>query len=182
MSISSYINIEMWYIPLISSIVCVTTCFIISTCKKESKRYLKNTFKKIPYSLAPLLLSMAVFLSALENIGFISLFTEAIQSLSPISIGIIAFLISNVIINIPMSMLFTATFQTAAFSSQAIYSTILASNLSAFFTPMGALAGIMFMNILKTNKIKFGYKDFIKNGIITSIPSLITGLLVVLIV
>lgn len=125
---------------------------------------------------------MAVYLSALENIGFISMFTDAIKTSSPILIGLIAFIISNIIINIPMTMLFTATFQTAIFSSKAIYSTILASNISAFFTPMGALAGIMFMNILKANKIKFGYKDFIKYGLITSIPSIITGLLVILII
>ena len=42
MSISSYINIEMWYIPLICSIFCITTCLIISLHKKESVRYLKK--------------------------------------------------------------------------------------------------------------------------------------------
>lgn len=46
MSISSYINIEMWYIPLIYSTICITSCFIISTYKKESKRYLKILLRK----------------------------------------------------------------------------------------------------------------------------------------
>lgn len=179
MSISSYINIEMWYIPLFFASFSILTCLIISIIKKEKKKYLVKTLSKIPYSLAPLLLSMSVFLIVLNNIGFINNFADLIQNLHPIIIGLIAFMISNVIINIPMTMLFTTTFQTYLASSGAIYSTILASNISAFLTPIGALAGIMFMNILKENKLKFSYKDFIKYGLITAIPSLLSGLLII---
>ena len=179
MSISSYINIEMWYIPLFFALFSTITCLIISIIKKEKKKYLVKTFKKIPYSLAPLLLSMSIFLIVLNNVGFIDSFANLIQNLHPIVIGLIAFGISNIIINIPMTMLFTTTFQTYLASSGTIFSTILASNISAFFTPIGALAGIMFMNILKENKIKFSYIDFIKYGLITAIPSLLSGLIVI---
>jgi arsenical pump membrane protein len=47
-----------------------------------------------------------------------------------------------------------------------IYSTIIGSNLGALLTPIGALAGIMWLRILKENDIKYSFIDFMKNGII----------------
>jgi arsenical pump membrane protein len=57
-----------------------------------------------------------------------------------------------------------------------IYSSIIASNIAAFITPIGALAGIMWMSLLKTYNIDFSFKKFMKYGLIVGIPALLSAL------
>ena len=61
--------------------------------------------------------------------------------------------------------------------SQAIFSTIIGSNLGAFVTPIGALAGIMFTGLVNDQDVKFSFKTFIKYGVIISIPTLVAALI-----
>jgi arsenical pump membrane protein len=61
--------------------------------------------------------------------------------------------------------------------AQATYSTIIGSNIGAYLTPIGALAGIMWMQTLAKHNIKFNFLDFIKYGIVVSIPTLLMALL-----
>ena len=58
----------------------------------------------------------------------------------------------------------------------AIYASIVGSNIGAFLTPMGALAGIMFTNLLEEHGVKFLFLDFIKNGVIVAIPTISAAL------
>jgi arsenical pump membrane protein len=51
------------------------------------------------------------------------------------------------------------------------------SNLGAFLTPVGALAGIMFTDLVRKQNIEFSFKTFIKYGSIISIPTLIVSLI-----
>ena len=92
--------------------------------------------------------------------------------------GTSSFLTSNLINNIPMSVLFSniINLPNEALRNQAIYSTIIGSNLGAFFTPVGALAGIMFMDLVKKQDIKFSFLMFLKYGSIVMIPTLFVAL------
>jgi arsenical pump membrane protein len=60
--------------------------------------------------------------------------------------------------------------------TQAVYASIVGSNIGAFLTPIGALAGIMFTNLVNQQDVKFSFIDFIKYGSIISIPVLFTAL------
>ena len=57
-----------------------------------------------------------------------------------------------------------------------VFASIIGSNLGAFLTPMGALAGIMFTNLLNEHEVKFSFIDFIKYGAIVSIPTISVAL------
>ena len=52
------------------------------------------------------------------------------------------------------------------------------SNLGAFLTPTGALAGIMFTNLVNEHNTKYSFMDFIKYGAIISLPIIGVTLLV----
>jgi arsenical pump membrane protein len=58
-----------------------------------------------------------------------------------------------------------------------VYASIIGSNIGAFLTPLGALAGVMFSSLLKKYQVKFTFLDFIKYGAIISIPVLSIALL-----
>lgn len=64
----------------------------------------------------------------------------------------------------------------AEFMKSAVYSTVVGSNIGAFLTPIGALAGIMWSSILKEHGLKFGYVDFLKMGIFIALPTVIATL------
>ncbi len=79
-----------------------------------------------------------------------------------------------------MSVLFSSVINGLgeAEKDPALFATIMGSNIGAFLTPFGALAGLMWQKILKGQGIKFGYMDFVKYGGSAGIPALIAAMLV----
>ena len=76
-----------------------------------------------------------------------------------------------------MSVLFSKILNFGSESGQ-IYATIIGSNLGAFLTPVGALAGIMWLNLLKQNKIKLSTLRFVVLGGLIGIPAIMAALFV----
>ncbi len=180
LSICAYVDIEMWVISLsalVSLIVCVSI-YLLATKKKF--RSLEQTIKRAPLELIPFVLSMFVIVLALRYQGA----TKALYEF--LSVGhdslvytLTSALFANVLNNIPMSVLFSSVLQEGA-SSAAVYATIVGSNLGAILTPVGALAGIMWSNILRRNEVKYSFLDFMKYGFIVGVPTLIvTALLII---
>lgn len=180
--ISSYINVEMWIVSAICAGFLIIFMFIYSLFRNENFANVKQTFVRLPYQLIPFFLSMFVIVVALNYQGI----TEAIGNFlgSDYSVwvyGYTSFFASNLINNIPMSILFSSL--TKSLSGEAylegVYASIVGSNIGAFLTPIGALAGIMFTNLIGKDDIKYSFIDFIKYGSIISLPviTIILGML-----
>ncbi len=176
MIISPYLGLDIWYVPLICAGVTYITVLIYLLAKKESLKLLWGSLKNLPYELIPFLISMAILVSTLQDVGFIDVFGKFISSQHIIVVGLIAFLIGNLINNIPMSMFFASTLATFSTNMNMVYAVVVASNICAFLTPVGALAGIMYMKILKENDVKFSFLSFIKYGTIVAIPTIFVAL------
>lgn len=187
--ISSYIGLEMWYITLgfaLSLFICVGIYKMI--CKKRISRaghktdkILLHTLARAPWELIPFVLSMFLIVLALDKNGV----TESICSLLGNrfiiwKVGFISFLSANVMNNIPMSVFFGSITSHLPAESvlPATYAAVIASNIGAYFTPLGALAGIMWSGILKKMGISFSFKKYISYGIRISIPVLAVALAV----
>ena len=80
-----------------------------------------------------------------------------------------------------MSVLFSSLLESTG-STASAYATIIGSNLGALLTPIGALAGIMWSNILSYHGHRFSYSSFLKMGVFIAIPTLIVTLAVLMIV
>ena len=74
-----------------------------------------------------------------------------------------------------MSVLYSSVIASGA-EAISVYATVVGSNLGACFTPIGALAGIMWSSFLKEHQLKFGYVDFLKLGCCVAIPALLVAL------
>lgn len=177
--ISSYINIQMYIVCL----CCAISLILFITCKniitKHEFSNLKNTFKRLPYELIPFVLSMFVIVLSLQKHGVTEYVSKLLGEGDIIGkYGILSFTFSNIINNIPMSVLFSQIphFSNSLQFNQAIFSTIIGSNLGAFLTPIGALAGIMFTGLVNNQNVKYSFKTFTKYGIIISIPTVIIAL------
>ena len=180
LAIGSYINIEMWLVSLCSVVSLVVVTIIISIVRRERPTLLANTLRRGPYELIPFVLSMFVIIVALDSAGVTTLIAGALGEGGLIfKYGVTSFIASNLINNIPMSVLFSSILSSLGAVeglSGAVFATVIGSNLGAFMTPIGALAGIMWGSILNEHGHKFGYLDFLKIGVTIAIPTLIMAL------
>ena len=178
--LSSYLNLEMWYITLgfaVSLFVCVT----LYTAKKGIKdRVLLHTLVRAPWELIPFVLSMFLLVLGLEQYDVTRLISQALgERFIIFKYGIASFLTANVMNNIPMSVAFSSIVRYLPVEDQlpAAYASIIGSNLGAYFTPLGALAGIMWAGILNRMGIAFSFRKYISYGIRISIPVLAAALI-----
>ena len=173
--ISSYINVEMWLISLICATSLLISTTIMCLITKKNWNYIGESFKKLPYPLIPFFLSMFVVVVALNYQGIAGKLAEMLSHSNAIwTYGFSSFFVSNLINNIPMSILYSNMCSNKA----AVYASIVGSNLGAFLTPTGALAGIMFTNLVNEHNTKYSFMDFIKYGAIISLPIIGVTLLV----
>jgi len=173
--ISSYINLPMYLISACSLGVLFIAVLIYSLLKKERPITLGRTFARGPYEIIPFIIGMFTIVLSLDKYGItknIALFFGSNNS--TLIYGYSSLFVANLVNNIPMSVLYssiTANIPLGANQLGAVYASIVGSNIGAFITPLGALAGIMWLNILKQHHVSFTYLDFLKYGVIVGLPS-----------
>jgi len=182
MAFSSYLGLEMFVIALIFSVSLFLSHLVVSLFgRRQKSHYLKQTLIRLPWSLIPFFLSMVFLINAIDNAGWVTWLGHSILGTQQNWIyGVSAFFIANLINNIPMSILFSNMLSnsSSSVSFHAIYASIIGSNIAAIFTPIGALAGMMWMSILKRLKIKMNFYDFLRFGIVIGLPILFVSLFI----
>ena len=121
--------------------------------------------------------TLPILVASLSYNGVTQNLSELFVGTGVFTYGIISTLCCNLLNNIPMSVLFGSILNFASASKGAIYATIIGSNIGAFLTPIGALAGIMWIKILKGQEVKMTFLKFMFYGIIIAIPTLLASLL-----
>ena len=177
LALSDFIGVEMWVVCLISAISLSVFDVVYDLIHYHTAMPVVKSIKKEPFELIPFVLSMFVIVLSLKENGI----TEQLKRLllsgtkaDAVSIGFISALSSNLLNNIPMSVLFESIVSTGNLAG--VYGAIVGSNIGAFITPVGALAGIMWNKILSSNGIKFSFFNFVLYGTAVAIPTLITTL------
>ena len=129
---------------------------------------------RIPWQLIPFVLSMFVMVIALDFNHVTNSIANALSKLPlpAFSYTFSSAIFANFVNNIPMSVLFCSVSQNSGLGQLAEYASIIGSNIGALITPVGALAGIMWADILNGLKVKYTFKTFIKNGTLIALPSL----------
>ena len=179
--ISGYINLEMWLISAVCALSLLVCVIVVRLIKKNNWEYLTHSLKRLPWQLIPFVLSMFVIVISLNYQGISAELGNFLGDKAAIwTYGAASFLASNLINNIPMSMLFS-TLPTALATEtyyQAIFASIVGSNIGAFLTPIGALAGIMFTDLTERHNVDYGFKQFVKYGSLIAIPTIAVTLAV----
>ena len=194
LSISQYIHISIWKISLFFAFLLATFITIrviynlikaIKNKTKFSNPILTHTVEKMPWGVIPFVLSLFIIVEALQKYGItedISLFLNSLcmnnQKLYIFIYGILSTLSANFLNNIPMSLSFVPLISSTPkeFTLGTAYSVIIGSNLGANVTPIGALAGIMWMSILKNHGFKISFLKFIQYGLPVTFFSLLASL------
>ena len=185
LAISNYINLEMWIICLSFASSLIIFLIIYSIIKKNSY-YIRGSLRRVPYSLIPFILSMFTIIMALDSYDIFSNIRNLIDNIDNEKVKSIVYLVSsdlscNIVNNIPMTLAYGSILNGTT-NMTYVYATIIGSNLGAMLTPIGALAGIMWLRILKHNEIKYSFLDFMKNGVILTGVALIGAIISLLII
>ena len=177
--ISSYIDVEMYLVSLISAVALLIYYIVISIVRKSTFLETISLFKKLPYALIPFVLSMFVIVICLVHQGIAGNIAEALDgSYSIWTYGYSSLGVANLTNNIPMSILYSSVLSSheSAYHAQAVYASIIGSNIGAFITPLGALAGIMFTSLLKQFDVKYSFMKFTIFGLLIGIPTISVAL------
>lgn len=179
LAVGPYFGAPMWLISVVAVGVLFLAVLLFSLARKNRPVELLRTLRRAPWQLVPFVLSMFVLILALTEQGVTAKIGAALGTSATLwKYGSLSFLAANVINNIPMSVLFCPIVGTlpAGETLPAAYATIVGSNLGAYLTPIGALAGIMWLSLLKRHGVKMRFRDFIKYGAAVSLPALATAL------
>lgn len=178
--ISSYIALDMWLISLFCALFLLVVIFISKLIRKKKLNEIFKTIKRLPFELIPFVISMFIIVISLNKYQVSTFISNLLGDENVIfKYGFVSFIFCDLINNIPMSVLFSSIpHMSIEFNNlKAIYATIIGSNIGAFLTPIGALAGIMFTSLLSKYNVDYGFKKFVKYGVIIAIPTLFVSLL-----
>lgn len=183
--LASYLGFDMWYICLGFALSISAYVFIYDLVKHEHNEV--NIYKKAPWSLIPFVISMFIIVLALKQNGVLQYIANFFNKnfndhgfKEVFGYGISSCLSCSLINNIPMSVAYSRILELASGSDLSLYATIIGSNIGAILTPVGALAGIMWLSYLKDKSVKYTFANFLKNGIIIMFPVACCGWLALL--
>jgi arsenical pump membrane protein len=195
LAIGPYFGIEMWIVSIgfgltLLLILLIRDVLVVMMREHIEKKHFTvgPTIKKMPLSIIPFVISLFITVEALRFYGVtndIGLFFKNISSTSTtvttFVFGISSALSANILNNIPMTVAYVpiAGVLPQANLLPAVLATTIGSNLGANITPIGALAGIMWMSILRDKEVKLTFKEFIKYGLLVT-PLTLLGCLGVL--
>jgi arsenical pump membrane protein len=179
--LSSFLQFEMWLISLCFFVLLYVGVTVLSVREKKKPTVLLRCLKRAPWAIIPFVLSMFVMVLALESHGVTAWVSEALPGgdFAVWSYGTASFLTANLVNNIPMSVLFESIVSGIAEGHRlaALYAAIVGSNLGALFTPIGALAGIMWTGLIKAYDVKLSFGRFVYYGCLIAVPALLAALL-----
>ena len=181
LAISDYVGIEMWEISAVCAVSLLLFTVAVGLIRKRDRTHITRSVKRLPWQLIPFVVSMSIMVICLNYQGISQMIGRFFGTGDCIwRYGTVSFLASNIINNIPMSILFSTLPSSLVQPQyrQAIFASIIGSNIGAFLTPIGALAGIMFTGLTDKYDVNYGFRQFIKYGAMIAIPTITVALFV----
>lgn len=185
LSVSSFIHLPMWLITCAFFISLLLCTMAISFFRRRGIFLIARCIIRAPWDLAPFVISMFILVLALDKYGITAALGGFLSTPSTVggtvaSFGVSSFFAANIVNNIPMSVLYSSvvgSMEAGTLTTAALFSAVIGSNLGAFFTPTGALAGIMWTGQLHDHGVSFSFIRFVKYGATVAVPAMAAALL-----
>ncbi|NRF93007.1 arsenic transporter [Paenibacillus frigoriresistens] len=175
---ASYMNIPVSLLAVIGSIILLTWRWI----------YLKispiDMVKKTPWHILVFAFGMYVIIYGLNNIGLTHMLVNFLKPLASgdllngsLLMGGLVTVLSTLVNNHPALMIGTLTLTGMGLDPLTLKVTYLASvvgsDLGSLLLPIGTLASLIWLHILRQHKVKISWKDYCKVTFVTIPPALI---------
>lgn len=177
-AIAPFIKIDIWLITMFGAVMT-----LILGRFNPIKR-----LQRIPWQVALFLICLFVIVAGFNTVGIVDLASQYLSRIGEYGVigsGLIASyasaLISSVMNNIPATATMTDIAYGAGLQGTAgtmvIYGIIIGSNLGANITIIGALAGLMWLHLIREKGFEFHALEFTKLGLIVTIPTILATVL-----
>lgn len=182
LAVSQYTGIEMWLLSFGVATSAVVCSLIILAVRKKKFTPLTDALKGMPFEIIPFVIGMFIIVLGLDRSGVTQFVANLLEGGNGVLVyGLASLFSSNLLNNIPMSVLFSKILVSTS-SLPEVFATIAGSNIGAFITPVGALAGIMWSNLIKQNKVKMSVGRFVVYGMTIGVPTMVASLVVIMLV
>jgi len=143
----------------------------------------KEIIKTAPWQVVWFSIGLYVVVYGLKNGGMTDTIADILLSIKPygeqtyiIATGFISAILSSVMNNMPTIMIMDIAIDKTGDSFLA-YANILGSNLGPKMTPIGSLATLLWLHVLKQKGVIIGWGEYMRVGVVITIPVLFIALL-----
>ncbi len=191
LALAPYFRIPMWKITVSFALALLFILILRDSYARMLRKKSGNgspvveTLRRIPWPILPFVLSLFVTVHALDRYGVTALFGHRLYELSggsllfvTLLLGITSALSANLLNNIPMTLAFATALRAVPLGAvlPGALAVAAGSNLGANITPVGALAGIMWMTLLAGKQFRITFAEFTKYGLLVTPVSLLACL------
>lgn len=177
-----YIFTEILHIPVSFVAGAIAIVFLIAG-KKTDVIKPWNIIREAPWAIVVFSIGMYVVVYGLRNAGFTVLLGHVIQGAShggifagTVATGLIAAGLSSVMNNMPTVMIdalaIHSTSATGVLHQALVYANIIGCDLGPKITPIGSLATLLWLHVLRKKGITITWGRYFKTGILLTIPTL----------
>ena len=184
LSVSSFLSLPMWLITCLFFVSLILFTMAISFFRRRAPFLIARCIIRAPWDLVPFVISMFILVLTLDKYGITAALGGFLSRPDTVggtvaTFGLSSFFAANIVNNIPMSVLYSSVIGgmgEGALTTAALYAAVIGSNLGAFFTPTGALAGIMWTGQLHDHGVPFSFSRFVKYGATIALPAITAAL------